>query len=153
MIPFPPPEPPRSGRHALPRLAVEVTGDHLLTVIRPSGEVDLETAELFAAHGMRALAGRPRRLVVNLSETTFFSVAGLRVLDQLRRAAEADAVDFQVRAPSAIVRIVLDAASHRLQFLVEGKGGETRDGSAAATPGFDDASASDAAGRRAIGST
>ena len=139
MIPSPPPEPSHRGRHALPRLAVEVTGDHLLTVIRPSGEVDLETAELFAAHGTRALAGRPRRLVVNLSEATFFSVAGLRVLDRLRRAAEADAVDFQVRAPSAIVRIVLDAASHRLQFPVEEDGG----GNAAATHGFDDASAPD----------
>jgi anti-anti-sigma factor len=119
MIPTTPPDPPRGGRHALPRLVVEVTGDHLRTVVCPYGEVDIATAELLAGYGMQALAQRPSRLVVDMSAVTFFSAAGLRVLAHMQQAAEAEAVDFRLRAPSSIVRLVLSAARHRLRFPLE----------------------------------
>lgn len=134
----PPPDPPPRGRHALPRLVVEVTGDHLRTVVHPYGEVDIATAELLTVYGMRALAQRPLTLVVDMSAVTFFSAAGLRVLAQIQQAAEAEAMDFRLRAPSSIVRLVLSAARHRLQVPLE----EEQPGpSVSVTPGLADVSA------------
>lgn len=94
-------------------------GDRRLAVIEAGGEIDIATVDLLAECAAGVLRHRPLRLTVDLSEITFFSVAGLRTLIRIREAAEADAVDFRLRSPSRMVRYVLQVAFPLEHFKVE----------------------------------
>jgi anti-anti-sigma factor len=106
-----------------PLLSVQALGDRRLIVIEASGEVDIGTADLLSECGAWALLRRPLRLAVDLSGITFFSAAGVRALIRMRTAADAEATDFRLRAPSHAVRYVLELASVFEQFRLDGVDG------------------------------
>lgn len=103
-----------------PGLHVEVTRDqhrHVATVF-VNGDVDLATADLLSAAVDLALQGSPLRVLVDLSEVSFFSAAGLSVLLNLRERAERAAIDLVLRAPSPAVLIVLDIVNAAPYFRI-----------------------------------
>jgi anti-sigma B factor antagonist len=111
------PRGPRTGD--APPLWLRVGGDRRLAVIEAGGEMDIATIDLLAECAHEVLRHRPLRLIVDLSEITFFSVAGLRTLIRIRQAAMADAVDFRLRSPSRMVRYVLRVAFPLEHFRLE----------------------------------
>lgn len=96
-----------------PGLHVEVIRDRHqhVTTVYVNGYVDLATADLLSAAADLALRSSPLRVLVDLSEVSFFSAAGLTVLLSLRERAERAAVDLVLRAPSPAVLNVLDIVS------------------------------------------
>jgi anti-sigma B factor antagonist len=51
-----------------------------ISVVRPSGEVDLAVSERLVEAAMAALEAAPRALLIDLSETTFLDSSGIRAL-------------------------------------------------------------------------
>lgn len=91
-----------------PGLHIDVTRDEHVTTVYVNGDVDLATAELLSAATDLALQGPPLRVVVDLSEVSFFSAAGLTLLLDLRERTARAAIDLVLRAPSPPVITVLD---------------------------------------------
>lgn len=89
-------------------LHIEVTREQHVTTVCVNGDVDLVTADLLSASAELALQESPLRLILDLSEVSFFSAAGLSALLRLRDRADRAAVDLVLRAPSAAVLNVLD---------------------------------------------
>lgn len=115
------PDPQRPQRDP-PGLRVEVAGDRQVTTVYVEGDVDLATAGLLSAAADRALDGAPLRVVVNLSQVTFFSAAGLTVLLRLRERADRAAIDLVLREPSPAVRTVLDIVDAARHFRIDPAG-------------------------------
>ena len=87
-------------------LGVEVSSDRGVTVVRLTGEVDIDTCGAL----VEALApvfdhGAGHLVIFELAQTTFLDSAGLAVL--LRAAQDGRSV--LIRKPSEAVRLVLDA--------------------------------------------
>ena len=101
----------------VPQLRVEVAGDGRTVTVWVRGEVDLATADLLEAGIEFGLhTGSPSRLVVQLSQVTFFSAAGLRVLIGAHDEAAKRGVDLVLQGPSACVWTVLDLSETRDLF-------------------------------------
>jgi anti-sigma B factor antagonist len=81
--------------------AVEPQG---VAVIRLVGDVDISNAPRVRDTVTAVAEGRPQRLVFNLADLTFIDSAGLSVLVAATGAVE----DVRLRAPSAIVRRVIE---------------------------------------------
>ncbi|HEY3868224.1 MAG TPA: STAS domain-containing protein [Actinocrinis sp.] len=109
-------------------MSVRTAGDRRSIVIEACGEVDIGTAGLLTACALRALRCHPLRLTVDLSGVTFFSAAGLRALIHIGTAADTEATDFRLRAPSHSVTYVLDLADALDQFRVDGIDGAHTNG-------------------------
>ena len=101
-----------------PGLHIDVNRDQHITTVFVNGDVDLATADLLGAATDLALQGSPLRVVVDLSEVTFFGVVGLTVLQNLRDRTERGAIDLVLRAPSQTVRTVLDVVSAAPYFRI-----------------------------------
>lgn len=63
-----------------------------------AGDVDLLTRPSLQSHLDQALATRPERLVVDLSQVTFLSATGLAVLINTQEAATHQGTTFQLGA-------------------------------------------------------
>ncbi|WP_280403282.1 STAS domain-containing protein [Nocardia brasiliensis] len=73
----------------LDRLRVSLTApSDTVTLCALAGEVDFYTAELFRSRLTDALGNAASTLVIDLSQVTFFGVAGLQVLLEARTWAE-----------------------------------------------------------------
>ncbi|HEY3870693.1 MAG TPA: STAS domain-containing protein [Actinocrinis sp.] len=90
-----------------------------LALITAGGQVDVNTSELLTGCGALALARRPHRVSVDLSDVTFFSAAGIHALLDLQRAAAAATADFRLRAPSLPVLLALSAAGVASAFRMD----------------------------------
>ncbi len=77
-------------------------------VLRVRGEVDVSNADQFAAALEMALRGRPARLVIDLSETTFMDGAAVGRIVGLRREIRDGACPIVLRRPQPIVRRLID---------------------------------------------
>ena len=100
-------------------LLVEVGGDEFTGRIRVRGEVDLSNADLMSAALQFALRRSALRIVLDMSEVTFLSVSGLRVLLHLGQAAAEEAIDLVVAAPSPEAMRVLTMVDAALGFRIE----------------------------------
>ena len=78
-----------------------------LTVVI-SGKVDVTNADDLAATLMRALAGRPGKLVVDLAGVTSFGSAGVRCLLEVNAWARGAGVHFLVSRPSTVVEEIVE---------------------------------------------
>lgn len=109
-------------------LHIEVTREQHVTTVYVNGDVDLATADLLSASADLALQESPLRLILDLSEVSFFSAAGLSALLRLRDRADRAAVDLVLRAPSAAVLNVLDIVNAAPCFRIAPAGfrGEDR---------------------------
>lgn len=99
-------------------LRIQVSREQHVTTVYLDGDVDLATAHLLSASADLALRESPLRLVLDLSEVSFFSAAGLSALLILRDQAGRAAVDLALRAPSPAVRIVLDIVNAAPHFRI-----------------------------------
>lgn len=77
------------------------------------GEVDIATVEQFECAGRCLLADGGEHLVVDLSETTFMDLSGVRATERLARAASvAGGGVVVVATPSPVARL-FELAAHR----------------------------------------
>ena len=76
------------------------------------GEIDIATVEQLERAGTRLLENGDGRLVLDLSETTFMDLSGVRVIERLSRLASDTGGSFVVIAVTPAVRRILALASH-----------------------------------------
>ncbi|UMB70647.1 STAS domain-containing protein [Mycobacterium paraterrae] len=83
---------------------VETLGD--VTVLSAAGEIDLLTCPAFKQAIFDVLAGNPAALVIDLTEVSFFSSAGVSSLVAAREAMGDDSPFAVVPATSIVGRIL-----------------------------------------------
>ena len=76
------------------------------------GEIDIATVEQLERAGTRLLENAGGRLVLDLSETTFMDLSGVRATERLSRLASDTGGRFVVIAVTPGVRRILALASH-----------------------------------------
>ena len=76
------------------------------------GEIDIATVEQLERAGTRLLENAGGRLVLDLSETTFMDLSGVRATERLSRLASDTGGSFVVIAVTPSVRWILALASH-----------------------------------------
>ena len=76
------------------------------------GEIDIATVEQLERAGTRLLENAGGRLVLDLSETTFMDLSGVRATERLSRLASDTGGRFVVIAVTPGVRRMLALASH-----------------------------------------
>ena len=76
------------------------------------GEIDIVTVEQLERAGTRLLENADGRLVLDLSETTFMDLSGVRATERLSRLASDTGGRFVVIAVTPGVRRMLALASH-----------------------------------------
>jgi anti-sigma B factor antagonist len=92
-------------------------------VVRPSGEIDLATAELFRDQLIEAIAAGPTCLVVDMTEVTFINSSGLAKLVAARDSLVPNGqIILRNVAPS--IRRVLEFADLVAGFPIEDARGE-----------------------------
>lgn len=84
-------------------------------VLRVAGEIDLQVAPALRARLARAAAVSPRTLVLDLSEVTFISCAGLRALYEVRAEL---GERLWLRAPSRPVTRLLELIGVQSDFRI-----------------------------------
>lgn len=83
-----------------PACSVIVEGlDGARVVVAVAGELDNSADAALRAPLSRVLATRPERLIIDLSQVSFLSAAGVSVLIRARQAAARQGIAVQVRAP------------------------------------------------------
>lgn len=93
-------------------LRVDICDEDDATTVRFAGEMDLESCR--SARGVvESLLHPAKPVVVDLSRVTFFGVAGVALLEDLRGKAVAQQADLALRHPSEAVRRVLDLTWER----------------------------------------
>jgi anti-sigma B factor antagonist len=85
--------------------SVECAQDSDPRLIRIRGEVDMSNVVTVETDLSGALAGRPSRVVFDLSELSFIDSSGIAVL--LRAAEKTESL--RLRNPSSVVQRILDA--------------------------------------------
>lgn len=113
---------PHRPQRVSPGLHVEVARERHVATVHVDGDVDLATAGLLSAAADRALDGLPLRVIVDLSQVTFFGAAGLTALLHLREHAGHAAIDLVLSHPSPAVRTVLDIVDATRQFRIDPAG-------------------------------
>ena len=76
------------------------------------GEIDIATVEQLERTASRLLENADGRLVLDLSETTFMDLSGVRATERLSRLANDAGSSFVVIAVTAGVRRILALAAH-----------------------------------------
>lgn len=87
-------------------LAPDSTADALVLTV--AGEVDFTTCSALVAAAERAIAQRPKVLILDTSGVAFLCVAGYRAILHLSRSAAAGGTAVHLRAPSPAVRRLLE---------------------------------------------
>ena len=103
-----------------PRFSDEARAELVLTerrlrgcaVLFVRGEIDIATVEQLERTGTRLLENADGRLVVDLSETTFMDLRGVRATERLSRLASDTGGGCVVIAVTPGVRRILALASH-----------------------------------------
>jgi anti-sigma B factor antagonist len=95
-----------------------VVAQHRDVVVQLCGELDLEGAGTLAECLRAALAGTPRRLVLDLSALTFADSTGLATFASARRAADSADVELVLDSPTPPVRRVLELTGLDAQFVI-----------------------------------
>lgn len=121
----------RAGRVAEldlpPRFRVEDRPERDVVRVCPVGEVDLATVDGVRAHIVELRDAGFTRIVLDLREVTFLASAGLRLMLEARRAAQADGWEFAVIDGSSGVQRLLDATGLRSMIdFVDPSGREAR---------------------------
>ncbi|MFI5527779.1 STAS domain-containing protein [Kitasatospora sp. NPDC051853] len=101
MSPTPPPSP-------APGLSVQVREEDGAVVLRPSGELDHDTAEPLQDALATALAGPRGLIVVDCSGLDFCDSTGLNLLLRTRLDAEARGRHLAVASPGSMVSLMLE---------------------------------------------
>lgn len=91
-----------------PSLTIRARRRGLTAVLELRGELDLSTADHFVRIARTALAARPRRVIVDMSEVEFLGIAGYHALIRLVAEYEAGGCGLELRAPSPAVRRVME---------------------------------------------
>ena len=76
------------------------------------GEIDIATVEQLERAGTRLLENADGRLVLDLSETSFMDLGGVRAIERLSRLAGDTGGSFVVIAVTPGIRRILALASH-----------------------------------------
>lgn len=79
-----------------------------MAILRPSGELDLVTAEPFRREVRAALAEEPALLEIDLTDVSFLDSSGIAVLASALRAQRERAAVMHVVNPQPIVRRALE---------------------------------------------
>ena len=79
-----------------------------MAVLRPTGELDLATAEPFRREVHSVLAGEPAVLEIDLAEVSFLDSSGIAVLVSAFKAQRDRAAVLHVVNPQPIVRRALE---------------------------------------------
>jgi anti-anti-sigma factor len=112
----PPPAPPETTRQPVLSLAVAREGPTAVVEVR--GPLDMDTVGLLLDLVDRLLAGQPPAvLVLDLSEVSFLSAAGISALLTVRRRVAVVGCALRVREPSPITVTVLDMVGLRDEFI------------------------------------
>ena len=88
------------------RLTINYAADHAVVGVR--GEIDLQTAPELAAVITSVIDRGHLSVVVDLAETTFMGVAGLRIIEAATDRLGPSRNGLSLRAPSAQIRRLLD---------------------------------------------
>lgn len=87
-------------------------------VVGVAGEIDLASAETLRAPFADAIARRPTRIVVDLTNCRFIDSSGLHELLLARRKAQAHGIQIVLRSPSALVRRTLETVGFDQIFVI-----------------------------------
>lgn len=101
---------------AEPIMTLALESDGPVPLITVAGEVDMSTAHLISELAEHVLARSPVRLVLDLSQVTFFSAHGISALLRTRHVATAAGVGLTLRAAAPCVIYLLAAAGVRLNL-------------------------------------
>jgi anti-anti-sigma factor len=83
------------------------------TVIAVRGEVDMSTAHVLTEMVEHAVGRRPSRVVLDLSEVTFFSAHGISALLSAQSTATGARVELALRDPAPCVAYLLAVTGAR----------------------------------------
>jgi anti-anti-sigma factor len=87
-------------------------------VVRLRGELDLAAAPLLEQSWQSLIAGRPRRVIVDLRAVEFMGSAGLHALSQLRHRLGEDSRLLVVRGPERVQRVLeITGLAELLRFV------------------------------------
>lgn len=89
-----------------------------IVVAHVAGEVDMLTGPSLQSHLDQALATRPERLIVDLSQVTFLGSTGLAVLINTQEAATSQGTTFQLRGIGRAAARVLQATNLTFFFQI-----------------------------------
>ena len=79
-----------------------------MALLRPSGELDLATVELFRREVQAALAEEPTDLVVDLTDVSFLDSSGIAVLAAALKSQRSRDAALVVTNPQPIVQRALE---------------------------------------------
>lgn len=94
--------------HELPRLSVSFRRDGAVHSIRPSGELDLATADVLQAALESAESTDARSIVLDLTDVTFMDSTGVRLVLNAEARSRADANRLSVRRARPVVQRVFE---------------------------------------------
>ncbi|MGC1210909.1 MAG: STAS domain-containing protein [Micromonospora sp.] len=107
-----------------PILSLVLAREGPAAVVAVRGPLDLDTVDLLLDFVEELMAGQPPPvLVLDLSEVTFFSAAGISALLTVRRRAASDGCALLVRNPSRITATVLGLVGLADEFTIAYPGG------------------------------
>lgn len=101
------------------RVAIEVSAGRDATIVVIRGELDLVTAPVLDEQLRLAVAGKPARLVLDMSGTDFMDCGCARLIAAARSALPAEA-DLIIRQPSRGVRRVLELTGLDVYCEIQG---------------------------------
>jgi anti-sigma B factor antagonist len=84
-----------------------VQHDHAVVVTHVAGEIDMLTGPSLQSHLDNALASRPERLIVDLSQVSFLASTGLAVLINAHTTATRQGTALQLRGVSKAAALPL----------------------------------------------
>ena len=99
--------------------------DQAIVVTHVAGEVDMLTGPSLQSHLDKALASRPVRLIVDLSQVSFMGATGLTVLIKAKAAATHQGTTLQLGGMSRAVARALHAAKLGCLFEIASCGSVT----------------------------
>lgn len=89
------------------RFACDVEAIGSTTVVRPAGELDIVSTEVFDAAVQEAVSGPNRRIVIDLRDLTFMDSTGLRLMLKWDAFSRGDGYDIEfVRGPEVVDRLL-----------------------------------------------
>jgi anti-sigma B factor antagonist len=111
-----------SQRNGIEPLRVAVLAhDQAIVVAHVAGEIDMRTGPALQSHLDTALATRPARLIIDLSQVSFRGATALAVLINAKTVANHQSTTVQLRGLSRAAARVLHAAGLTHLFDISGR--------------------------------